>query len=197
MVEDVEQVKDLIRHHPLATIVSAPPSGLVASHYPVLVEPDSGDDIVLLTHFGVPDDQAHQLGRHEVLVIVQGPHGYVSPGWYPPGQIVPTWNYANAHLWGRVELLSEQEKLRMFHDMVDRFEGAMPCPRSLTQNEELTRQVATEAVGARIRVTRFQARFRLSQNKPAELRDQVIEQLGQPGPYSNPALAQFMRQQVV
>jgi transcriptional regulator len=193
MVEDVEQVKDLIQRHPLVTVVSDTANGLVASHYPVLLEPGTGDDIVLLTHFGCPDDQTHELGRHEVLVVVQGPHGYVSPGWYPPGQIVPTWNYANAHLWGQVEIMSEPDKLSMFHALVDRFERVMPCPRSLSQDEEMTRQVASEAVGVRIRVTRFEARFRLSQNKPPELRDHVIEQLDQSGPYANPGLADFMR----
>lgn len=45
---------------------------------------ESATDITVLSHFGRPDDDLHELGRHQVLVIVQGPHDYVSPSWYPP-----------------------------------------------------------------------------------------------------------------
>ena len=36
-------------------------------------------------------------GGAEVLVIVAGPHGYVSPSWYGPmGTRAPTWNNSSA-----------------------------------------------------------------------------------------------------
>ena len=85
---DPEEVKRLIRNHPWATFVSAPSTGMVASHYPILLDEDA-TEIIVLSHFGRPDDELHELGRHQVLVIVQGPHDYVSPSWYPPGDLVP------------------------------------------------------------------------------------------------------------
>ena len=93
-----EGVKRLIREHPWMTIVSmTDAAGLVASHYPVLLD-ETADGIVLLTHVGRPDEVVHELGRHEVMVIVQGPHGYISPGWYDANPAVPTWNFVTAHL---------------------------------------------------------------------------------------------------
>ena len=52
-----EGVKRLIREHPWATIVSMTDgAGLVASHYPVLLD-ETADGIVLLTHVGRPDEE--------------------------------------------------------------------------------------------------------------------------------------------
>jgi transcriptional regulator len=76
LMTDPEQVKELIRRHPWAAFVSPARGSLVASHYPVLLD-EEADDIVLLSHFGRPDDELHELGDHEVLVIIQGPHDYV------------------------------------------------------------------------------------------------------------------------
>ena len=85
-----EGVKRLVREHPWMTIVSSTDAaGLVASHYPVLLD-ETADGIVLLTHVGRPDEVVHELGRHEVMVVVQGPHGYISPGWYDANPAVPT-----------------------------------------------------------------------------------------------------------
>ena len=91
LMTDPEQVKRLVRNNPWATFVSATSNGLVASHYPVLLD-ESATDITVLSHFGRPDDELHELGQHQMMVIIQGPHDYVSPSWYAPGDLVPTWN---------------------------------------------------------------------------------------------------------
>ena len=203
LLEDVDEVRRLIRENPWATIVSNTAAGLVASHYPVLLEASAGADassadadadaITLVSHVGRPDEQAHELGQHEVLVIIQGPHGYVSPGWYPEGQIVPTWNHVTAHLWGTPEILSDDENFRVLGDLVDTFEARMPEPVSLQLDEEGARGVARGTVGFRLRVTRFDARVKLSQNKAPEVVDRIVAELSGTGPYAHPALADEMR----
>ncbi|WIB64346.1 FMN-binding negative transcriptional regulator [Curtobacterium sp. MCBD17_040] len=195
LMTDPEEVRRLVRAHPWATIVSATAEGLVASHYPFLLE-DPGDDateITLVSHVGRPDEVAHELGRHEVLVIVQGPHGYVSPAWYPAQQFVPTWNHVTAHLWGTPEILSDEENFRVLGELVDHFERRMPSPVGLDVDEDAARRIARGTVGIRIRVTRFEARAKLSQNKAPEVVDDVIAGLESPGPYGHPALAAEMR----
>ena len=188
LMTDPAEVKRLIRRHPWATFVSAPPSGLVASHYPVLLE-ESATDITVLSHFGRPDDELHELGRHEVLVIVQGPHDYVSPSWYAPGDLVPTWNHVTAHLYGTPELLDEEENYAVLCRLTDHFERDRPGGRSLLEDEAATRRAARGTRGLRLRVDRFEARAKLSQNKSADVRDAITAHLAQ----SNPALADEMR----
>jgi transcriptional regulator len=194
LMTDVDEVRRLVRGNPWATIVSHTAEGLVASHYPFLLDATTGDEdgMVLVSHVGRPDEVAHELGQHEVLVIVQGPHGYVSPAWYPEEQFIPTWNHVTAHLWGTPEVLSDEENFRVLGELVDHFEQAMPSPVSLDVDEATARRVARGTVGIRIRVTRFDARAKLSQNKAPEVVDRVIDGLRADGPYASPALADEM-----
>lgn len=189
-LEDEGEVRRLVARHPWATFVSATGHGLVASHYPVILDPTAGDaGLTLVSHFGRPDDVAHELGRHEVLVIVQGPHDYVSPSWYAPGDLVPTWNHVTAHLWGTPELLDDDENYAMLCHLTDHFEQGREGGRRLLDDEQATRRTARGTRGLRLRVTRFEAKAKLSQNKPPEVVDSVIEGLS-PG---NPELAAEMR----
>jgi transcriptional regulator len=188
LMTDEDEVKRLVRHHPWATFVSATSTGLVASHYPVLLD-EAAPGITVLSHFGRPDDELHELGRHEVLVVVQGPHDYVSPSWYPAGELVPTWNHVTAHLYGTPEILAAEENYAVLCRLTDHFERHQPGGRSLLEDEAATRRAAKGTTGLRLRVTRFDARAKLSQNKPNPVRDEVIARLAE----SNPALADEMR----
>ena len=192
---DVEAVRALVREHPWATVVShVAGRGLVSSHYPVLLEEDE-DGIVLLSHVGRPDERLHELGQHEAMVIVYGPQGYVSPSWYDTSPAVPTWNFAVAHLYGVPELLSDEENLQVLDRLVAHFESPLPEPflmRDTLENAAYAERIVHGTVGFRLRVDRFEAKEKMSQDKPAEVVDRVIDALGEPGPYNNPPLAARM-----
>lgn len=188
LMTDPAEVARLVRNHPWATLVSATSTGLVASHYPVLLD-ETAEELTLLSHVGRPDDELHDLGRHQVLVIVQGPHDYVSPSWYAPGDLVPTWNHLTAHLYGTPEILDEEENYAVLCRLTDHFEKHRPDGRSLSEDEAGTRRIARGTVGLRLRVDRFDARAKLSQNKTPEVRATVTERLAE----HNPALAEEMR----
>ncbi|HWJ43459.1 MAG TPA: FMN-binding negative transcriptional regulator, partial [Solirubrobacterales bacterium] len=81
--DDPELVRALVREHPWATLVTSTGAGLAASHYPVLLE-EGDPGLTLLTHLGRPDEEVLEIESGEGLGIVQGNHGYVSPGWYTP-----------------------------------------------------------------------------------------------------------------
>ncbi|SIN73310.1 FMN-binding negative transcriptional regulator [Agromyces cerinus] len=189
-------VKRLVREHPWMTIVSmTDASGLVASHYPVLLD-ETADGIALLTHVGRPDEIVHELGRHEVMIIAQGPHGYISPGWYDAKPAVPTWNFVSAHLYGTPELLSDAENLRVLEALVDHFEDLMPEPRRMrgtAENAEYADRIAAGTVGLRIPITRYVAKNKMSQNRPVETVERIIAELDGDGPYASAALAAEMR----
>ncbi len=194
LMTDPEEVKRLVRENPWATIVSHTSNGLVASHYPVILEETEGT-ISIVSHVGRPDEKLHELGEHEVLVIVQGPHGYISPGWYQDEKsgFVPTWNHVTAHLYGVPQLLSEAENFEVLDKLVDHFEGRMPDPVSLDIDEQAARRIALGTVGLRLVVTRFDARAKLSQNKPPEVVERIIDALQGADQYASPELAREMR----
>jgi transcriptional regulator len=188
LMTDPDEVKRLIRGNPWATFVSPVSTGLVASHYPALLLEDE-DDMVIASHFGRPDDQLHELGRHEVLVIIQGPHDYVSPSLYAPGDLVPTWNHVTAHLYGTPEILDAEENYAMLARLTDHFENGREHGRHLSEDEPGTRRAARGTVGLRMRVDRFDARAKLSQNKSPEVRENIATRFTE----TNSPLAAEMR----
>lgn len=194
-LEDPEAVRDLIRDNPWARFISyVPGAGLVASHYPVMVD-EQDEDLVLLSHLGRPDEVTHQLGQHPMMVIVEGPHGYVSPGWYDSGPSAPTWNFVVAHLHGTPQVLSADENLRVLDRLVEHFEKELDDPQLLhatAESTEYAQRTAAGTVGLRMPVERIEAKEKMSQNKPAATVHRIITQLRASGPYTNPALAERM-----
>ena len=193
LLTDPDEVKRLVRENPWATIVSNTATGLVASHYPVVLEETGSDVISIVSHVGRPDEKLHELGEHEILMIIQGPHGYVSPSWYGNDEFVPTWNHVTAHLYGTPVILSDAENFEVLDDLVDHFEKQLPEPVSLDLDEDQARRIAKGTVGIRFVVTRFDARLKLSQNKPPEVVERIIDALETDGPFSSPALASEMK----
>ena len=189
---DPEEVRELVRRESWMALVSATSAhGLVVSHYPVVLD-EAADGIVLLGHVGRPDDLLHELGSHEVVAIVQGPHGYISPGWYDPAPAVPTWNFTVAHLYGTPQLLTREQNLAALDAMVTHFERHSPQPRPLLTPAEqaaYAERLERGTVGFRLPVERFVAKRKLSQNKPAETVRRVLAGLEGDGPFANPELA--------
>jgi transcriptional regulator len=188
--DDVDVVRQLIRESPWATLVSHHDGGLVASHYPILLDEDS-PELAVVSHVGKPDEELHGLGRHEVLLIVQGRHGYVSPSWYAPEDPpIPTWNFTVAHCYGTPEVLEADANLRVLTRLTEHFERRVQNPALL--DPEFGARVARGTVGYRMAITRFVCKVKLSQNRSPDTRRRVIAALREPGPYHHPELAAEM-----
>jgi transcriptional regulator len=189
-VTDVQVVRALIAENPWATIVSQAGGQLVASHYPVLLD-EASDELAVVTHVGRPDEQIHAFGDAEVLLIVAGPHGYVSPSWYAAGDAqAPTWNFSVAHCYGVPQILGEEENLRVLTRLVEHFERHVETPLFLDQ--EYGARVARGTVGLRLPIDRFVCKVKMSQDKQAETQERVLAELRGEGPYAHPALAADM-----
>lgn len=190
--DDVVELKQLIRENPWFTFVTnVPEEGLVASHYPVLLD-EEADGIVLLSHVGRPDEEKHQLGQHPVLAIVEGPNGYISPSWYGYRPNVPTWNFAAAHLHGVPEILSDEENMQVLDRLVKHFEQPVADPHLLhatSENSEYAHRIVKGTVGFRMEVTRWEAKEKMNQDKPVDSVRTIISELRGDGPYANLALA--------
>ena len=192
---DVAELRRLIDANPWMTLVSDTDDGLVASHYAVLLD-DERDDLTIVGHVGRPDDLIHGLGERELLVVVQGPHGYISPGWYGDGTQVPTWNFVSAHLSGVPEILGAEENLRVLEKLVARFEDRMLQPRLLWKppnDPAFVERLERGTVGFRLTPTKVVAKRKLSQNKTPDVVETIIAELSGDGPYANPPLVAEMR----
>jgi transcriptional regulator len=188
---DEAVVRTLIAENPWATIVSQHDSELVASHYPILLD-DTREALTIVTHVGRPDEQVHGFGAgREVLLIVAGPHGYISPSWYAPGATrAPTWNFSVAHCYGVPEILTLEENKATLARLVAHFEDHVEHPAYL--EPETADRLAPHTVGIRLEITRFVCKIKMSQDKDDQSRRNVLEALRGDGPYAHPALADDM-----
>ncbi|UJP11130.1 FMN-binding negative transcriptional regulator [Microbacterium sp. KUDC0406] len=192
---DVTELRRVIAQNPWATVVATGADGLVASHYPVLLDPER-DDLTVVGHVGRPDDQVLRLGETELLLVFEGPNGYISPNWYGEVKAVPTWNYVAVHLAGIPEVVDTTTNLRILDDLVEHFESRLPQPRLMWQapnTDEFVRVLEAGTVGFRLTPTRVTAKRKLSQNRPDEVVETIIAELDGTGEYAHPALAAEMR----
>ena len=192
---DLAELRRVIAGNPWATLVGRDADGVTASHYAVLLDP-SRDDLTIVGHVGRPDDLVLGLGEQELLVVFQGPHGYISPGWYGEVQAVPTWNYVAVHLSGVPEILEPEENLRVLAHLVDHFERGTESPRGMwtpPNDEAFIRRLEAGTTGFRLTPSRVVAKRKLSQNKPDDVIENIILELSGDGAYAVPALAAEMR----
>lgn len=177
---------DLIRAHPLATIVTASASGLDANHVPLLVDPDGGASGVLLGHVA----RANPVWKgtpsgSEALVVFQGPDHYVSPNWYPGkrahGKVVPTWNYAVVHVRGRVIWHEDAAWLRpLLERLTATHERTQPVPWTLADAPpDYIERMLAAVVGLEIPIASLTGKWKLSQNQSAADRSGVVAALQQ------------------
>jgi transcriptional regulator len=190
-VADLEVVRQLIRENPWAVLVSHHDGQLVASHYPVLLDEDC-DGLAVFTHVGRPNEELHGFGQREIMLIVQGVHGYISPSWYAPGETrAPTWNFEVAHCYGIPEVLDSESNLRTLARLVQHFERDVENPMLL--DLEWGARVAKGTVGIRLPITRFECKVKMSQDKNRGTQQRIIQALREPGAYHSPRLAAEMQ----
>jgi transcriptional regulator len=170
-------------------------AGLTANHLPFELV-----DGVLHGHVARGNELV-RLDGAEVLLIFQGPDGYISPNWYPSkhetGREVPTWNYAVAHVHGRLRVIDEAIWLRrLLETLTDHHEASQPQPWKITDAPEDHIEKSLRAiVGLEITIERIEGKFKLSQNHPEANRLGVIEGLRQRDGDGDAELADLMAEQ--
>jgi transcriptional regulator len=160
-------------------LVTPTGGGLVATPLPMLLDGDS-----LLGHVARnnPHWQAAPTGAS--MVIAHGPEAYVSPSWYAAkrehGRVVPTWNYLTAHVYGELVVHDDVAWLRdLVTRLTERHEAGQPHPWAVTDAPAAYIDGQLRAiVGVELRITRIQAKAKLSQNRSAADRAGVIAGLG-------------------
>ena len=181
---DPTRVTDLMERDSFGLLVSVVDGRSYASHVPFLRE---GDDR-LLCHLASANPQSREIEGAEVLAIFTGPHAYVSPSWYAsPG--VPTWNYAVAHVYGRATRITTRERL---HVIVERLTAAHEADSSTPWEPRYPAAMLDHIVGVEIAIDEIQAKFKLSQNRPASDQVRVVEQLRARGTEAGARVATLM-----
>ena len=167
-----DDVRTLLDHHGAADLVTPTASGLLATFLPFVHDPGAGTHGALRGHVARTNPHHRATPTGESLVIVRGPDAYVSPGWYPSkaehGRVVPTWNYVTAHVYGELVVHDDAGWLEdVVRRLTEKHEAVAGGGWSVDDAPE--RFVAGQLraiVGVELRITRVEAKLKLSQNRP-------------------------------
>lgn len=173
---DDASVRELLLKHGAVDLITTTPTGLRATMLPMIyVEPEANGEAgslgLLLGHFARKNDHWRHPIVGEAMAIVRGPDAYITPSWYATkrehGRVVPTWNYITAHVYGELLIHDDpawvEQNVRQLaakHESGRQPEWAVddaPPPYITGQLRAI--------VGVELRITRVEAKFKLSQNR--------------------------------
>jgi transcriptional regulator len=196
----VDVLHTLIAEIGLGAMISHDQDSLEATHLPFLIEPAAGRHGRLIGHVARANPHWRRLdGEAESLIVFQGPHGYVSPSWYPSkqadGRVVPTWNYAAVHAYGHATTFDNPTRLRaVVAELTEINEKRFAAPWSIDDApRDFTDRMLAAIVGIEVQITRLEGKLKLSQNRPDEDRQGVLSGLAETGSPSDEALQLAMR----
>ncbi|HEX9064381.1 MAG TPA: FMN-binding negative transcriptional regulator [Streptosporangiaceae bacterium] len=202
---DLDEIAAFVDRAGSADLVTYDGAGLTATLLPVLWDRPAGGDGKngdgehgkhgagqnhgrLLGHLARSNPQWETAAAGvPALAIVRGPQAYVSPSWYAStaehGRTVPTWNYTTVHLSGPVTFHRDEEWLRdIVTRLTERYEaGREPRWRVTDAPAKFIAGQLRAIVGVEMTVQRVEAKDKLSQNRTAQDRANVIAAL-QTGP---------------
>jgi transcriptional regulator len=167
----VDVLHQAIRQAGLATLVSLTNDGLIASHIPLLVDPEPAPYGTLYGHLARPNPQTRGAVG-DALAIFLGPDSYVTPAWYATkqetGKVVPTWNYVAVHAYGPLEFIDDPEHIRQHvAGLTDRHEAGQPTPWATTDApEQFIAALVRGIIGLRLTIRRLEGKWKMSQNRP-------------------------------
>jgi transcriptional regulator len=171
-IEDAAEGHALMRAHPFAILVTQTAEGPVGTHLPTILKLDDASPLGRIEcHLARPNPQWKTMAKPEALLIFQGPEAYIRPDWYPSkadhGRVVPTWNYAVVHAYGRLEVVEDQAWL-LAHvtELTDQQEAPYAVRWAVSDAPASYLAVmARGIVGLKFSIHRLEGKAKMSQNR--------------------------------
>jgi transcriptional regulator len=195
---DQEWCHALIERERFALLASTAGDGApFATHLPLLLDGHRGPRGTLVGHLARANPHARLLAEGApTLAVFQGPHAYVSPGWYRVHPSVPTWNYVAVHAYGRPVVVEEPARVKALLDrLVKTYEDGRAEPwRFDALPTDYVDGMIRGIVAFELPIDRLEGKAKLSQNRGAEDRAGAIQGLEATADPLAAATAALMRQ---
>lgn len=188
----------LIEQRPLGTLVTEIDGRLEAAHVPILADRDIGENGQLRFHLAGMNPMCTALdGKRELLCVFVGPETYISPDWYRTEHMVPTWNYASVHAYGKPARLDDEALCELLDDLSAVGEGRLPKTPWTTAKmpADTYAKMRGAIVGYRMPIERLEGKWKMSQNRSAGDREAVAAELKRLGGESPLAVAAIMAEE--
>lgn len=162
---------DFARERGFGVLAANGTDGPMLSHLPFLLN-KAGD--VAELHLVRSNSIARSLKTPlQVKIAVSAGDSYVSPDWYGVPDQVPTWNYVAVHLTGTLERLPQGD-LQPLLDRQSAFyeHRLLPKPpwKTAKMTPEVMESMMRQIVPCRMTITDVDGTWKLSQNKPEDVR---------------------------
>ena len=158
-------------------------NGPLVSHIPFIIAQD-GQSVELHLVRSNPIVALLKKAPVQAVIAVTGGDAYISPDWYGIEDQVPTWNYVAVHLRGTLALLNNDE----LHGVLNRLSAEMESrlmPKSPWTSDKMDEttyhRMLRQIVPARMQVTQINGTWKLSQNKPDNVRLSAAKELSKTG----------------
>ncbi len=190
---------NLVRTHPLATLITLGTDGITANHVPLHLSTEPLPFGTLQGHVAranpiwtdlVPDVEA--------LAVFQGPEAYISPSWYATkqqtGKVVPTWNYIVVHAHGHLRVTDDAQWLRSQIEKLTSSEEASFAEPWQTSDapDDYIQKLMGAIVGIELVITKLSGKWKVSQNQPYANQIGVIEGLQSLGGADSETMAKLI-----
>lgn len=171
---DWELQKSIIENYPLATLITSN-NELIANHIPFnLIERDGKK--YLQAHIAKKNHQLPSMDNNDnVLVVFTSHDSYITPAYYATKQethkVVPTWDFASVHIYGKSQIIDSPEFLRAQHlTLADENEPTINGKKwTVDETPENYYKLLSKAItGLEIEIVKTEGKFKFEQKMKSE-----------------------------
>lgn len=182
---DLGKISQFIKTHPLGLMVANVDGELVGNHLPFMA-PDGniavGTRLISHTAKANPIWKVGET-KQKVLLVFSGYETYISPSSYATKKethkVVPTYNYLSVHINGTLSAIQDEEdKYYIVKILTEKMESSRKDPWAITDApKDYIETMLANIVGVELLVEKIEAKWKVSQNRPARDRQGVIDDL--------------------
>lgn len=192
---DELKLVEFMKGNSFAALVSSKDKGIRATHLPFLIE-SREEKLFLISHIAIANPQWKEFIDSELLIIFQGPHGYISPIHYEKKQNVPTWNYVAVHAYGKARSLCQPgEIIDILERTIINYEGSY-FHQWKGLSDDYKYAMIKGIVAFEIEVERLEGQFKLSQDKTKAEQKNIITAFEKSGDSVQAGIATEMKRNI-
>jgi transcriptional regulator len=180
LVDDRKFLHDFMDEFSFVELITATPT-LRITHIPCFIDRSRGDYGTIFGHISRNNPQSKTFdGEHAAVIVFRGPHGYISPSWYPKSDLaVPTWNFGVVHASGRLQPVAEKATLRgLLAKLIDKNEDYRKSTYNFAKlPDSYIGGMLGGIIGFEMKVELLEGKFKLGHERNETDRASMVEHL--------------------
>ncbi|MCH2034146.1 MAG: FMN-binding negative transcriptional regulator [Tenacibaculum sp.] len=178
--DNLDELTSFINRYPLAFITGLDENGnFVGTHIPLVVE-NRDNEMYLVGHMMKQTDHYQAIFKNsKVLVVFNGPNGYVSASWGANKSKGSTWNYMTVHVNGSVSFFEGDRLINLMRDFTLQHEKGDKNSPTIFDNlpDSYKERLMPHIAGFEIKVEKIDGVFKLSQDVNEETYLNILSEL--------------------